>query len=454
MCRVIAWSHGPHVGLSCCSTGTTQRQRSTTILKNCSIGVRKEWRNRRLVECARSQRKDGPDPGEDEKKKPSSSSSSSSPETEESSLPEMNPELKLLVDLIVEYPATRGTIAAVLGYLVHINPLDTLHWSRHDFYWGILLALPVLAWDALIMLPNWDPPKVEKVMQLSVPRSVAEKLGDKIIIPENDSGADVKAGFVNIPVTDGSDVEDIEKDLVTVERTIKVRGEQSSWKDALRRTQIDRTMNNAGQLLQPASEALLLVLVHFSEEMLYRGFGLTFAVKWTTDRLYEATGEDFVDLFGRYTVPIPTLGAAVASVSLVTVAIYLLLSRDLKSLKVIENLEQSNDDASSPNKTLIEMKDTILSQQRWNIGITAVSEVVQWTSATAAFLYTGNLLAPIAGALVSDALCSYWQRDKLKILQQTLLADSRERLALAKESGALVRAMKEENAQAEDDSQE
>jgi hypothetical protein len=53
---------------------------------------------------------------------------------------------------------------------------------------------------------------------------------------------------------------------------------------------------------------------------------------------------------------------------------------------------------------------------------------------------------------VSDALCSYWQRDKLKILQQNLLADSRERLALAKESGALVRAMKEENAQAEDDS--
>lgn len=444
-------SLGPHVARPCCSAGTTQRQSSNKILKSCSIGMSKEWRgvrrNRRLVECARSQRKDGPDP-EDEKKPPASSS----PETEESSMPEMNPELKLLVDLIVEYPATRGTIAAVLGYLVHINPLDTLHWSRHDFYWGILLALPVLAWDALIMLPNWDPPKVEKVMQLSVPRSVAEKLGDTII-PEN-GDADIKAGFVNIPVTDGSDEEDIEKDLVTVERTIKVRGEQSSWRDALRRTQIDRTMNNAGQLLQPASEALLLVLVHFSEEMLYRGFGLTFAVKWTTDRLYEATGEDFVDLFGRYTVPIPTLGAAVASISLVTVAIYLLLSRDLKSLKVIENLEQSDDDASSPNKTLIEMKDTILSQQRWNIGITAVSEVVQWTSATAAFLYTGNLLAPIAGALVSDALCSYWQRDKLKILQQTLLADSRERLALAKESGALVRAMKEENAQAEDDSQE
>lgn len=437
----VAGSLGQHVALPCCSTGMIRRHRRNKVYRSEWLGL---GRDRRGVECA-SSGKDGPDPPEDENTPERGEESPSPPERE------MAPELKLLVDLIVEYPATRGTIAAVLGYLVHINPLETLHWSRHDFYLGVLLALPVLAWDALIMLPNWDPPKVEKMMQLSVPRAVAEKLGDTIV-PDGDVGADVRAGFVNIPVGDGVD-EDIEKDLVTVERKIKVRGEQSSWKDALRRTQVDRTMNNAGQLLQPASEALLLVLVHFSEEMLYRGFGLTFAVKWTTDRLYEATGEDFVDVFGRYTVPIPTLAAAVASLSLVTVAIYLLLSRDLKSLKMLENLEKS-DDASSPNKTLFEMKDTILSQQRWNIAITAVSEIVQWTSATAAFLYTGNLLAPIAGALVSDAVCSYLQRDKLKVLQQTLLADSRERLALAKESGALVRAMKKERTQAEEDTHE
>jgi len=375
----------------------------------------------------------------------------------------MNPELKLLIDLIVEYPATRGTIAALLGYFAHINPLATLHFNQQDVVLGIVFAAPILFWDALIMVPNWDPPKVEKKIRLSVPRSAAEKLGETILSEsssENVAGAEqggdaeyTRAEYINIS-TDGQDKEEEElggkdtstatktEDMVVVERTINVRAEQGGWKDALRRTQVDRAMNNAGQLLHPASEALLLFLVHFSEEMLYRGFGLTFAIKWTTDRIYEATGEDVISVFGgAYSVPVPTVGAAVASLSLVTVAIYLLLSRDLKSLKVIEQLENSE----SANKTLMEMKDVILSQQRWNIAVTAISEIVQWTSATAAFLYTGNLLAPIAGALVSDAVCSFWQRDKLKAIQESLLQDSRERLVLAKQAGALVDAMKEKS---------
>lgn len=360
----------------------------------------------------------------------------------------MDPELKLLIDLIVEYPATRGTIAAVLGYLVHINPLSTLHWNQDDVVLGMLFALPVFLWDALIMIPNWDAPKEEKKMKLTVPRSVAEALGEEIVsesVDDADMGVP-RATFMNIPISDSSeDDKEEQEQMVVVERTLKVRGEQSPWRDALRRTQVDRAMNNAGQLLHPASEALLLFLVHLSEEMLYRGFGLSFAVKWTTDRLYEATGEDALQIFnGAYEVPIPTIGAWSASISLVTVAIYLLLSRDLKSLKVIENLE-SNGDLDGPSATLMGMKDAIISQQKWNIAITTVSELVQWSSATIAFLITGNLLAPIAGALASDALCSYWQRDKLQVIQETLLADSRERLALAKKSGALVEAMKEDS---------
>lgn len=360
----------------------------------------------------------------------------------------MDPELKLLIDLIVEYPATRGTIAAVLGYVVHINPFSTLHWDQHDVTLGLLFALPIFFWDALIMIPNWDAPKKEKKMKLTVPRAVAEKLGEEIVsesVEDADMGVP-RATFLNIPVSEASenDSKKEKEDMVVVERTLKVRAEQSPWRDALRRTQVDRAMNNAGQLLHPASEALLLFLVHLSEEMLYRGFGLSFAVKWTTDRLYEATGEDALQIFnGAYEVPIPTAGAWIASVSLVSVAIYLLLSRDFKSLKVIENLE-SDGDADGPTKTLLGMKDAIISQQKWNIAITAVSEIVQWSSATVAFLYTGNLLAPMAGALASDALCSYWQRDKLNVIQETLLADSRERLALAKQSGALVEAMKED----------
>ncbi len=337
--------------------------------------------------------------------------------------------------------------------LAHINPLSTLHWSSNDLALGVLVALPVIFWDCLIMVPSWDPPRVDKAMRLQVPRSVADRLGDVIIQEgtEVDEGISLPAASPKpqlIQVYDDEDGmemvsnapivvqerEDAASDpMVLVERVIKVRERQSGWRDALRRAQVDRAMNNAGQLLSPPAEAFLLLLVHFSEEMLYRGFGLAFAVKWTTDRLYEAIGEDVVTL-GAAQVPIPTLGATVASLSLVTVAIYLLLSRDLKSLKVIESLSEDDENASK----LMSMKDAILEQQRWNVGITAVTEVVQWGSATAAFLLTNNLLAPLAGALIADGICSVLQRVKLGKIQDLLLADSRERLAQARSVSASV----------------
>jgi hypothetical protein len=328
-----------------------------------------------------------------------------------------------------------------------------LHWSSNDLALGVLVALPVIFWDCLIMVPSWDPPRVDKAMRLQVPRSVADRLGDVIIqegteVDEGISLPDASPKPRLIQVYDDEDGmemvsnapivvqerEDAASDpMVLVERVIKVRERQSGWRDALRRAQVDRAMNNAGQLLSPPAEAFLLLLVHFSEEMLYRGFGLAFAVKWTTDRLYEAIGEDVVTL-GAAQVPIPTLGATVASLSLVTVAIYLLLSRDLKSLKVIESLSEDDENASK----LMSMKDAILEQQRWNVGITAVTEVVQWGSATAAFLLTNNLLAPLAGALIADGICSVLQRVKLEKIQDLLLADSRERLAQARSVSASV----------------
>ena len=346
----------------------------------------------------------------------------------------------------------RRSFSLRFASVAHIDPLSTLHWSSNDLALGVLIALPVIFWDCLIMVPSWDPPRVEKAMRLQVRRSVADRMGD-VIIQEPTEGDDAlpeAAAPVSrlIQVYDDDDGmemvsnarivvqerEDAASDpMVLVERMIKVRERQSGWRDALRRAQVDRAMNNAGQLLSPPAEAFLLLLVHFSEEMLYRGFGLAFAVKWTTDRLYEAIGEDVVT-FGAVQVPIPTLGATVASLSLVTVAIYLLLSRDLKSLKVIESLSEDDENAAK----LMSMKDAILEQQRWNVGVTAVTEIVQWGSATAAFLATSNLLAPLAGALVADGICSFLQRIKQEKIQDLLLADSRERLAQARSASVSV----------------
>jgi len=341
-----------------------------------------------------------------------------------------------------------------LGYLVSIEPLGSFHWDRYDALLGILFALPIIAMDALIMVPDWEPPKIEKKMDLVVPRAVADTMKD--ITMKEDAGTtrsdppeeqkhvstEKESASVAVQVLDKD-----EPELVRVEKPITVRGDQSPWKDALRRAQLDRTMNNAGQLLSPPAEALLLVLVHLSEEMLYRGVALTFAVQWTTDRLYEAFGEGSIILSNSIELPVSTAGSLVASGTLVMTAVYLLLSKDLTTLRVIEKLE-NNEKAESQKddlrKTLTDIQDSILRQQKWSLAITASSEIVQWVSASASYLVTGNILAPIAGALASDALCSMWQRKKLKTIQARLVEQSRERLAKSKERTVLVNAIKQD----------
>ena len=291
-------------------------------------------------------------------------------------------------------------------------------------------------------------------MNLVVPRTVADSMNDVTIKEETaitDSGplneqqndcAEKESTLVAVKVLDKD-----EPELVRVEKLITVRGEQSPWKDALRRAQLDRTMNNAGQLLSPAAEGLLLVLVHVSEEMLYRGVALTFAVQWTTDRLYEAFGEGSISLFNSIELPVSVAGSLLASGTLVITAVYLLLSKDLSTLKAIERLENNDNKESQKEdlkKTLMDIQDSILRQQKWSLAITASSEIVQWVSASASYLVTGNILAPIAGALVSDALCSMWQRKKLKTIQARLVEQSQERLAKSKERTVLVNAIKQD----------
>ena len=123
------------------------------------------------------------------------------------------------------------------------------------------------------------------------------------------------------------------------------------------------------------------------------------------------------------------------------------MSKDLTTLRVIEKLE-NNEKAESQKddlrKTLTDIQDSILRQQKWSLAITASSEIVQWVSASASYLVTGNILAPIAGALASDALCSMWQRKKLKTIQARLVEQSRERLAKSKERTVLVNAIKQD----------
>lgn len=275
-----------------------------------------------------------------------------------------------------------------------------------------------------------------------VPKDVASTLEDAVETSTTGEKAKVTAVSEHVTVTD---LEEGTPEMVEVERPVSMKAQQKPWRDALRREQLERVMNNAGQLLSPTAEALLLLLVHVSEEMLYRGFALTFAVKWTTDRFYEAFGEDAIMIGNSVEVPTSLCAAITASVVLTVSAIYLLLSKDLKAIQMLENLEEKSTKSEKEDElisALASIKSTIIAQQKWGLAVTGLSEAAQWSSASFAYLMTGNLLAPIVSALVSDALCSYWQRRKLKVIQEELVREAEERAKKAKERTVLINAIK------------
>lgn len=228
------------------------------------------------------------------------------PEGGDPSSPDEGPlENSLLFRLIIQYPAVRGTIAVALGYLAHVQPLGTLRWDPHAALIGLLFALPVAFVDAFIMLPSWEAPRTSRKMKVLVPQSLADKIAARkgpssfsaVFRPSAnpEAGSSAAIGAEAAPATtstatavaerpgdemqsssDASSagvetVKDENPGMVEMERTVMVRGEQHPFRDALHRTQVDRAMNNVGRVLSPPAEALLLLLVHVSEEMLYRG---------------------------------------------------------------------------------------------------------------------------------------------------------------------------------------
>lgn len=440
-------------------------------------------------------------------------------------------ELNLLLNLIVQYPAVRGSIAVAAGYLVHIEPLGTLRWNTHDALVGLSLAALPSILDMVILLPNWEPKRTTRTMKLQLPRSVAEKLqmrenvkivplnlpatseasttaaresataeatgGDDstappqptavstaIALEDPPSAAATSASSPDVPA--GEDTSPL-ADIVVVEREMTVRADQHPLRDALLNIQMSRIMNNLGRALSPPSEALLLTLVHVSEEMLYRGLILALVVRWFTDNLYYA-GMDDVSMFpGGLILAPPQLGALLGGVGLTVAAVGLLIQRELFPLRLLDAAKEQlkemaeetrqekarkklggdkpaaaaatgNDDATDKEESgkdgvakkkefvaglLERLRSGVVVQQRWVVAVEASVEFLQWSTLSAGYLLTGNILTPIIGSMANDILYSTWQRvkhRKIKKVMDERASTSAERVKQTADLLAAVRA--------------
>jgi len=396
------------------------------------------------------------------------------------------------------YPAIRGTFAVAIGYLAHIEPLGTLQWNRHDALLGLLFAIPIALVDAFVMLPSWDPPQTTRTMRMMVPKEMADKLaakrggvvkslrptsstfqapGSSTKILSSSEDAAVRQESTTATATavqeppstpssgsqDGMSAETLDEAMIEMERIVLVRGDQHPFRDALYRDQRERVLNNVGRVLSPPAETVLLLLVHISEEMLYRGIILTLAVKWTTDRMYEAGADDVVKVFGGLEVATPTASSILAATGITFAAVGLLVQRELFPLRLLkaarekfqEGKKEGGHDGGGHEidapveqqakmaEMLERVRRTVIEQQRWGATVTAVLEFVQWSTLSASYLVTGNILAPMVGSAAVDAVFSVYQRVKVKELLKARAKETEQMNLQFEDTKAILDSIKE-----------
>ncbi|KAI3436879.1 hypothetical protein D9Q98_006287 [Chlorella vulgaris] len=390
-------------------------------------------------------------------------------------------QLELLGTLLVRHPGVSGTLAVAAGYFLHINALP-LHWDSHDALLGLQCAVPIIALDSLLMLPDWSPGTTTKVIKLKAPKSVAEKLRQReaasraakdsqqqqggreqssaaVITAVRDADPPSRQTDVASPTSTSSNGsssssdsssavqpaagaagsaagvsggEAADEELVDIERTISVREEQHPALAALYRVQMDKAGNNVGRLLWPPLELLLLLTWHLAEEMLYRAIILTWAAGWTIDRLYEAGAEESINLLGLQ-LATPQAGAVLAAVGCSAVSLAVLVQRAFFPLRLISRAEEELDaregesragpevkkERARMRKVLDKVRSGMVRQRQWSTAVEGTRNVTEWAAYSTSFLLTGNLLAPYVTAVASDLLFSGYQRLRARQVDRT-----------------------------------
>lgn len=264
-----------------------------------------------------------------------------------------------------------------------------------------------------------------------------------------------------------------------VEREITLRKPQQPLAAALHRVQQTNIFENPGRGMTPWGEALTIVTSHLTEEMLKRAVVLTALSNWLVDRMYEADivqVDDLVHFRGSVAV-LPHDVAAWGVVAGGAVAVVLftlrkvlvqpdigfvvppgedgtqllrtsedaratLLERlrgvvqragdvtsrsNVPTTKVdaaVQDGKEAADDDDTPKAAVFQQRlrskaekvlDDVRQRAMYSAGIEGGRRVLEWVGLSTAFVLTGNLVAPVVGSIVADAVFSLYQRTKLKV---------------------------------------
>jgi hypothetical protein len=199
--------------------------------------------------------------------------------------PELPPAARRLVALLVEYGGVYGSAACLLGFFLHLDPFGGFHWDAADAALGVQLYAPLLAFDALVMLPDY---------------SAREDQADQI--SRLFFGPGVVAAAASVAAGEGADKEG-EGSGKGDGKDGKEGGAQAAAKApappppapaneepplllrlqvALELLQSFQTRANPGIGLTLPQEALVGAVGSLADEMLYRAVALTFLGGWIT----------------------------------------------------------------------------------------------------------------------------------------------------------------------------
>eukprot|EP00877_Chromochloris_zofingiensis_P005819 jgi/Chrzof1/15238/Cz09g32170.t1 len=359
-----------------------------------------------------------------------------------------------MIAFLTEYGGVFGTAAVVTGWVTHVDPFGGLHWDLHDVLTGLKLFLPLMVFDALVMLPDYHirPDISTSAAKVSVGdmtgngliehnlRRRAERLRKKAAItgtaPPGDHSTTpaAPASSTTQPVSD-----DLTSGRLTTSTPQSAPHDHSSpvkfrpsfmvedddgnaaagtnsfsklvvrSKMTLEMLQQYNARDHPGRALSPTAEVLVIAVSALAEEMLWRAVGLTLLGLWLRDRLFEAGFDDDMLVNGSSMATSDVakymsvgIGAAVGA-ALFAVNYW----REQEMLKAIQ-VRPRDDKASEASEAIKQQLLATFGATTAGVAVldglrTVAAGVIAGTS----FIITGNLAAPYAGGMATEVRC-YW----------------------------------------------